>query len=99
MKNNLKQLNKYVNILLEFVTKYSAVLFLIVFAVLAGYLVVRIGYLSRLEPTQAQIDQKIDEIKQTTIDTESVEKLEELEGRNISIEALFDNGRTNPFEN
>ncbi len=99
MKNNLNQLKKYLSSLLIFVIKHSALLFLLIFACLAGYLVVRIGYLSRLEPTQAQIDQKISEIKRTTNDTESVQKLKELEGRNISIEALFDNGRTNPFEN
>lgn len=99
MKNNLNQLKKYLGYLLVFVTKHSALLFLLIFACLAGYLVVRIGHLSRLEPTQTQIDQKINETKRTTNDTESIKKLEELEGRNISIEALFDNGRTNPFEN
>lgn len=98
MKNNINQLKKYIKSLLQFVAKYSAILFVLIIASLAGYLVIRIGYLSRLEPTQVQIDQKVDEIKQTTTDTESINKLKELEGRNISIEALFDNGRTNPFE-
>mgnify|MGYP001349947529 CR=1 FL=1 len=99
MKNSLKKLTGSLNLIVEKTVRYSTILFLLTFAILAGYLVSRIGYLSQLEPTQTQIDQKISEVKKTKIDNEDIQKLKELEGRNISIEALFDNGRTNPFEN
>jgi hypothetical protein len=99
MKNIQKKLTNYLKILADKVSRYSTVLFIIVFAALAGYLVSRIGSLSQLEPTQTQIDQKVDEVKKTTNNIDDIQKLKELEGRNISIEALFDNGRTNPFEN
>lgn len=98
MKKYLDQLQKYLSIVLRFVLRYSFILFVIIFACLAGYLVARIGHLSRLEPTEAQVATKISEVKKTNTDTESILKLKELEGRNISIESLFDNGRTNPFE-
>lgn len=98
MKKYLDQLQKYLQMLLKFINRYSFILFLIIFASLAGYLVTRIGYLSGLEPSQAQIDKKLENVKKPTTDTESILKLKELEGRNISIESLFDNGRTNPFE-
>ncbi len=99
MKKYLNQLKKYFNVGRGLVLRHSFILFVIVFASLAGYLVSRIGYLSRLEPTEAQVTVKISEVKKTSTDTESILKLKELEGRNISIESLFDNGRTNPFEN
>lgn len=98
MKKYLDQLQKYLQMLLKLINRYSFIIFLIIFASLAGYLVTRIGYLSSLEPSQIQIDQKLENVKRPTTDTESILKLKELEGRNISIESLFDNGRTNPFE-
>ena len=98
MKKYQDKLLKYLRITLTFIARYSFMLFVITFASLAGYLVSRIGYLSRLEPTEAQITTKIAGVKKTITDTESILKLKELEGRNISIESLFDNGRTNPFE-
>lgn len=98
MNKYLEKVIKYLKPIENIVKKYPGVVFLLFFSILAGYLVVRIGYLSRQEPTKSQIDQKLTEIGQTKIDSESLNKLKELEGRNISIEALFDNGRTNPFE-
>lgn len=98
MKKYLDQLQKYSNIALRLVSRYSFLLFLVIFAGMAGYLVSRIGYLSSLEPTADQISTKVSEVKKTNTDTESIQKLKELEGRSISIESLFDNGRTNPFE-
>lgn len=98
MKKYFDQLQKILGKSLALLNKYSFILFFIVFAGLASYLVIRIGYLSRLEPSAEQISQKTSETKNVTTDTESILKLKELEGRNISIESLFDNGRTNPFE-
>lgn len=99
-------MNKYIDILkrytasaLTLLAKYTFIIFMLVFACLAGFLVIRIGQLSKLEPTAEQISQKASETKSITTDPQSIQKLKELEGRNISIESLFDNGRTNPFEN
>jgi len=99
MKEYIDQAKRYLSVAVKFMVRHSIILFVIVFAGLAGYLVARIGYLSRLEPTEAQVTSKISEVKKITTDTGSILKLKELEGRSISVESLFDNGRTNPFEN
>lgn len=98
-------MNKYLTILKKYLsqasrlfTHYTLIIFFVVFAGLAGYLVIKIGELSRLEPSQAELDTKLSEIKKIKTDTDAINKLKELEERDISIEALFDNGRTNPFE-
>lgn len=98
MSKYLSKLKEYLKTFAGLFNRYSSVIFFVVFAALAGYLVMRIGTLARLEPTQAELDTKLSEIKKTKIDTDAVDKLQELEERDISIEALFDNGRTNPFE-
>lgn len=98
MKKYTDNLQKYLKILVILLTRYSFLLFLILFGGLAGYLVMRIGQLSKLEPTTEQVSSTLQEVKKTNTDIENIQKLKELEGRNISIESLFDNGRTNPFE-
>ena len=59
----------------------------------------KISQFSTSEPTPKQIEDKISKITSSKIDEESIARLKELLGRNVSIESLFDNGRTNPFEN
>ncbi|MEK7472294.1 MAG: hypothetical protein AAB624_03560 [Patescibacteria group bacterium] len=98
MKKYTDQLQKYLKTATSLATRYSFLLFLMIFGGLAGYLVMRIGNLSKLEPTAQQVTLKLQEVKKTNTDIENIQKLKELEGRNISIESLFDNGRNNPFE-
>lgn len=99
MKDSLDSLKKNASKITKLFTKYSFIIFLLIFAGMAGFLVTRIGNLSRLEPTQIELDTKLQDIKkQTKADADAIAKLEELEESDISIESLFDNGRTNPFE-
>lgn len=99
MNKSIEDLKKQLSRLGSLVTRYSFIIFLVIFAGMAGFLVTRIGELSRAEPSQVEIDEKLKDIKMPKVDEEAIAKLKELEERNISIEALFDNGRTNPFEN
>lgn len=98
MKKYTQQLLDLAKKIAAFASKYSLMIFIVVFAVMAAYLVTRIGHLSRLEPTQAELDKRLENIRATQTNEDSIKKLQELQDRNISIEALFDNGRTNPFE-
>lgn len=99
MKQSIDDLKKKLVKALAFCSRYSFLIFFIIFAAMSGFLVTRIGELSRAEPSQAEIDQRLQDIKMPKVDDDAIAKLKELQGRNISIEALFDNGRTNPFEN
>ena len=99
MNKYLDQLKQFTITVIVFIKRYSVIIFFLIFAGLAGFLVMRIGELSRAEPSQMQIDEKIKDIPKAKIDDDVIAKLRELQDKNISIEALFDNGRTNPFEN
>ena len=66
---------------------------------MSGFLVIRIGELSRSEPSQEQIDERLQNIKAPKVDQTAIDSLKSLQDRNISISSLFDNGRNNPFEN
>lgn len=99
MNKSIDDIKKKFASIISFCGRYSFVLFLLVFASMAGFLVLRIGELSRAEPTQAEIDQAVSGIAPAKVDQDAIAKLKELQDKNVSIEALFDNGRTNPFEN
>ncbi len=83
----------------RYAAKYSHMLIFIIFSALASTLMFRIGQFSRNEPTEIQLKEKVSKVTSAKIDEESLAKLEELQDRNVSIESLFNNGRTNPFEN
>ena len=83
----------------EYLIKYSHMFIFIIFSGLALIIMYKISQFSTSEPTPKQIEDKISKITSSKIDEESIARLKELQGRNVSIESLFDNGRTNPFEN
>jgi Flp pilus assembly protein CpaB len=98
MDQYIDQISKYTNPVIAFVRRYAVILFVVAFAGLAGFLVLRIGELSRVEPEVAQIEQRLEEVRKAKVDEDTIESLQVLEDKNISIESLFDNGRVNPFE-
>lgn len=85
-------------LVLSFIQTHAAVLFIVVFASMTGYLVMRSGELVNIEPTEKQVFDKKAEIKSVSVDEKSLEILNELKARNIDLDSLFVE-RENPFEN
>lgn len=82
----------------DFVSLHAVTISIVLLVSVFGFMVARIYQLSSAEPTQAQIDEKLVGIKALKLDESTVSIIKSLEDRNISIESLFNNGRTNPFE-
>ena len=78
--------------------RYKVVVFITFIVVLFGYVTMSISHFSNAEPTAQQIDDKKLSIKIVKLDEKSIEKIKELQDKNISIESLFNNGRENPFQ-
>ena len=53
---------------------------------------------SNAEPDEIQIEEKKVSLKTVKLNDRAVQKIKELEDKNINIESLFNNGRDNPFE-
>lgn len=77
--------------------KYRNFIALIFVLVIFGFIFYRIGYFNNLEPSEQNIEEKIQTIQRPKIDTSIVEKLENLEQQNIPVQALFNQARENPF--
>ncbi len=80
------------------IVKHIVVISIVAVVSLFGFMVVRIYLLSTAEPTQAQVDDKLNSYKVVRLDPQIAALFRSLEDQNISIESLFDNGRTNPFQ-
>ena len=81
----------------QFIKRYAAVIFLVVFAVMIGFLVFRIDTLSKSEPSEEAVTEKLETIQRPKIDQSSIDKIQELRDQNIDVQSLFQQARDNPF--
>lgn len=82
----------------DFTSRYAVMIFVFSFVAVTGYLTFQIATLSSAEPSEAQQDERRQELKKVTLNKENIAKLEALQDQNVTIESIFDNGRENPFE-
>lgn len=97
MKLELKPLLAKIRPLTNFLRRDSVGIFLVIVAVVFGFLIWRIGNLANAEPSQDAIDEKLLSVVRPKIDPESIKKIEELRAQNIDIQSYFVD-RNNPFQ-
>lgn len=83
--------------LLDFIKTHAFVICVILFAILAGYILVLTNQLTKANPDQASIDSQLSGVPRPKIDESVVKTIESLEDRNIEIRAIFEEARENPF--
>lgn len=80
------------------VTRYKLVIFVLAVAVVYGYMVVTISSLSSAQPTPEQISSQSSPIKTAKIDKKVILQLQQLQDNSVSVRTLFDEARSNPFQ-
>lgn len=85
--------------IISHISRYMHLIIFILFSSLIAIVIMRTGESIKVEPTANQVEEMTKKTVVNKIDQSSINKLKELESKNVSLEALFDNGRTNPFEN
>lgn len=78
--------------------KYT--LFICIIAVLGifVFIVWQIRHYSSVQPTSDQVITKVNELNTPKLDQDAVNKILQLEDENITVEALFNQARQNPFQ-
>lgn len=73
---------------------------LFIFTVMVLYIFVmwRVDVLVKAEPDQAQIDSQVSATRSPKIDQATVDKVRQLQDNSVSVQALFDEARHNPFQ-
>ena len=98
-------MSKYLDILKRFagtwghaLRRYLLVGFICFVAALYGFVLFRFNSLRDVEPTQDAISSQVKASKTPHIDPTVVKKLQSLQDNSVSVQALFDEARNNPFQ-
>lgn len=98
MKLDVKDLLAKLITFKNFVVRYIVIISILLVALVFAFLTYRIASYSNQEPNDDQIEERLSTFRSVKLDDAAVQKIEELQDRNISLESLFNNGRANPFE-
>jgi hypothetical protein len=97
MSIQVKDIPKKILPILDEAMHYSVFIFILLSLGLMGYLVFRVNQLSRLEPTEDAVTEKLETIPRPRVDENIVKKIEKLRDQNVKVETLFEEARNNPF--
>ena len=97
-KVNRQQLIDALLARLRRVRRYSLVLFLAFVAVLYGFVLLRINSLTNAQPPSDSVSSKVQAAHVPRIDPAVIKQLQSLQNNSVSVQALFDQARQNPFQ-
>ena len=80
------------------VLQHAKFIFIIMVVGLSSFLIFEINQLTSQEPEPEQVTEQLEIIKRPKIDQETIDKIRNLEDRNIAVQALFKKARDNPFQ-
>lgn len=78
--------------------RYSLFAFIVFVIGLYGFVLLRINELAGTEPTTEAVSQQVKAAKVPRIDEAVVRQLQSLQDNSVSVQALFDQARSNPFQ-
>ena len=78
--------------------RYAVIGFFVFIGLLYGFLLLRINTLSNQQPSQAQISSQVKAAQIPHIDQAVVKQLQSLQDNSVSVQALFNQARSNPFQ-
>ncbi len=98
MNIDLKDFPSKIKPVVAWVKRHRAVIAVILVLLLYTAMVLKINALSRREPTDDEVTEKLQTIKRPIIDDATIMKIEQLKETNVDVETLFKEARENPFQ-
>lgn len=87
-------MNRYLHV----ARKYAGLIFVLFLLAIYGFLSMRIMQLTQAEPDPTAVAAELKTVGVPAVDEEVVEKLEKLKDNSVSVQTLFDEARSNPFQ-
>lgn len=97
-KPNIKSLAAKGAVALKQVQRYSLVLFLAFVLLLYGFILLRINSLSNVQPSNDAVSSQVKAARIPHIDQTVVKQLQSLQDNSVSVQTLFNQARSNPFQ-
>ena len=82
---------------LKQVSRYKVGLFIALVAVIYGYSTYNINQLVNSQPSTTQVQATVNPLSLTRVDKSVVSQLQTLQNNSVSVQALFEQARNNPF--
>jgi len=80
------------------VQRYSVIIFVVFVALLYGFVLFRFNSLRAAEPSAADVSSQVKSAHVPRIDPAVVRQLQSLQDNSVSVQSLFDQARSNPFQ-
>ena len=97
MSIDLKAITASLKRSLNRVRRYNVFLFIMGFLFIYGFLVLRINILMNSEPSDTAINANLQNVQRPKIDKTALDKIQNLQDQNVSVQSLFQQARDNPF--
>lgn len=97
-KFNLQSLLSSAKDGLEVFQRYSWLIFIVFVVGLYGTVMLRIQQLSHQQPSSDAVSSQVTAAQTPHIDQSVVKQLQSLQDNSVSVQALFDEARSNPFQ-
>jgi cell division protein FtsX len=78
--------------------RYGWVILLLLFLAIYGYMVISINNFASAKPTQSQVTADLKTTPLPVINQNVVNQLENMQNNHVSVKALFNQARQNPFQ-
>jgi hypothetical protein len=83
---------------LQRIRSYSYVIFLVFVALLYGFVLFRINSLSNVQPSSDAVSSQVQAARIPHVDQAVIKQLQSLQDNSVSVKALFNQARSNPFQ-
>lgn len=97
MNKPLKLLSEKLKPVAGFIKRYAVFIFFMVILGLFGFLVFRINSYAAVEPSEDAVQEKLKAVQRPRVDQNALDKIQQLEAQNVEVNSLFDQARSNPF--
>lgn len=77
---------------------YAVLLFLLLLLIVYGFVALKIMSYSNIEPSQSQIASQLKTAAAPHVQPSVVQEMQSLQDHSVSVKALFDQARSNPFQ-
>lgn len=94
IKSQLAQASAY----LPRLQRYSFVAFLCIVSLIYGFVMFRINSLRNIEPSESIVMEQVKAAQIPKVEESVVRQLESLQDNSVSVQTLFDEARSNPFQ-
>ncbi len=95
---DLKNLKPKLQQITALLRNYMVFIFFIAVALIFSFLVFQINSLANHEPTDDQVDEKLQTVQRPKIDQNALNKIQQLQDNSSDVKSLFQHARDNPFQ-